>query len=112
MTRKVYILRYTQGGFELVTKAIIETEYNDYITYLVSEEDKRTNIIRKTKLNKVTKLGEFTYVAFFLHPSQFGGLKAEMCDLIQQDLGRLESALYRNKQQYSEFLYAKLGGKL
>lgn len=112
MKRKLYILRYNLGGFELVTKDIIETHDNYYLTYLMSKEDGRTNIIRNTKLNKVTRLGDFTYVAFFLNPALYGELKVDMCDLIQKDLGNLESALYRSKKQYNEFLYAKLGGNL
>lgn len=118
----LYILRYTSAGFEVAKKKIITEHdvklmpedmleyvhmYNEgYLTYAI--DGNRTNIVRKTKLNKVNKIGDFTYCAYFTEPKMYSRLKAEMCDVIEKDLRQLEALVYRQTKQYKEFLYAKL----
>lgn len=122
----LYILRYTLQGFELNKQEIVSDKdlevipldvdctiypHNEgYITYYL--DSGRTNIVRKTKLNKITMFGEFSYVAYFTDPKQYPHLKAEMCDKIDLSIRKQEQMLNRSKNQYKEFLYSKLGEQL
>ena len=122
----LYILRYTCAGFEIAKKKIIthkdlspmpvdmleyvHTPNEGYITYSI--DGTRTNIVRETKLNRVLKIGDFTYCAYFTDPKNYSKLKAEMCDVIDKDIRQLESLVYRQQTQYKEFLYSKLGENL
>ena len=80
----LYILRYTLQGFELKKQEILPenntkslpfengdyviSPNSDYITYFL--DNGRTNIVRKTKLNKITTFGDFSFVAYFTDPKQ------------------------------------------
>ena len=122
----LYILRYTLQGFELKKQEILPenntkslpfengdyviSPNSDYITYFL--DNGRTNIVRKTKLNKITTFGDFSFVAYFSDPKQYPHLKAEMCDKIDLSILKQEQILNRSKNQYKEFLYSKLGEQL
>lgn len=119
----IYILRYTCADFELVKKPIIKVEdinlyagymnsdSPQYITYLLDEKG-TTNIVRSTKINRVTKLGDMTYIGYFTDKTLYPKIKAEMCDKIDLAIRKQEQMLNHSKKQYNEFLYSKLGESL
>lgn len=122
----LYILKYTLQGFELTKHEILSdmerkllpcedgghvySGNENYITYYL--DSGRTNVVRKTKLNKITMYGGFSFVAYFTDPKLFPRIKADMCDEIDVTIRKQELRLKQNKEMYKEFLFSKLGDKL
>lgn len=110
--RYLYILRYTCSGFELDCKPCINDSYNNgYIKYKLNDKGS-TNLVRENKINRVHRFGNFTYVAYFFDKKYYPQLKAEMWNLVDDDIRKLEVELYHHKKQHKEFLSSKLGDKL
>lgn len=122
----LYVLRYTLNGFDLCKCRILTdsevsmtpVEGRDYTMiprkgYTVYVMDNgQTNIIRDTKLNTVIQFGDFNFVAYFKDKSLYHRMKAEMCGRIEESLEIQERVVMASRQQYRDFLYAKLGEEL
>lgn len=122
----LYVLRYTLNGFDLCKCRILTdsevsmtpVEGRDYTmvprkgytVYVMDNE--QTNIVRDTKLNTVIQFGDFNFVAYFKDKSVYHRMKAEMCGLIEESLEIQERVVMASRQQYHDFLYAKLGEEL
>ena len=122
----LYVLRYTLNGFDLCKCRILTdsevsmtpVEGRDYTMiprkgYTVYAMDNgQTNIIRDIKLNTVIQFGDFNFVAYFKDKSLYHRMKAEMCGRIEESLEIQERVVMASRQQYHDFLYAKLGEEL
>ena len=122
----LYVLRYTLNGFDLCKCRILTdsevsmtpVEGRDYTmiprkgytVYVMNNG--QTNIIRDTKLNTVIQFGDFNFVAYFKDKSLYHRMKAEMCGRIEESLEIQERVVMASRQQYHDFLYAKLGEEL